>query len=83
MFIQNNYIRTMSKIRISRDAITYDNYFIDCEQSDQPQIECSNKEETLRLSFSSEQYLIYYNGGVAIAYSEENEEIRCKSFSRK
>ena len=73
----------MSKIRISRDAITYDNYFIDVEQSDQPQIECSNKEETLRLSFSAEQYLIYYNGAMAIAYSEDGEEIRCKSFSRK
>jgi len=73
----------MSKIRISRDAITYDNYFIDCEQTDQPQIECSNTEETLHLSFSSEQYLIYYNGGVAIAYSEDGEEVRCKSFGRK
>ncbi len=72
----------MPKISITRNGITY-NYEIDTDQSDQPQIECSNKEETLRLSFSSEQYLIYYNGGVAIAYSEDGEEIRCKSFSRK
>jgi len=73
----------MSKIRITLDKLKYDNYFIDCEQSDQPQIECSNKEETLRLSFSAEQYRIYYNGGVAVAYDEDGREVVCKSFSRK
>lgn len=73
----------MSKIRISLDKNTYDNYFIDCEQSDQPQIECSNKEETLRLSFSAEQYRIYYNGGVSVAHDEDGREITCKSFIRK
>ena len=73
----------MSKIRISRDAITYDNYFIDMEQSDQPQIECSNKEETLRLSFSAEQYRNYYNGLKSVAYDEEGREVVCRSFGRK
>lgn len=72
----------MPKISISLNGVT-SNYELDIEQSDQPQIECSNKEETLRLSFSAEQYRIYYNGGNAVAHDEDGREIVCKSFSRK
>jgi len=72
----------MPKISITISGIT-SNYNLDQEQSDQPQIECSNHEETLSLSFSAEQYRIYYNGGVAVAHDEDGREILCKSFSRK
>jgi len=73
----------MPKISIqigSRQSSTWD---IDTEQTDQPQLTISSGYEELNLSFSAEQYLIYYNGGVAVAYSEDGEEIRCKSFGRK
>ena len=73
----------MPKISIqigSRQSSTWE---IDSEQTDQPQLTISSGYEELNLSFSAEQYLIYYNGGVAIAYSEDGEEVRCKSFGRK
>jgi len=73
----------MPKISIqigSRQSSTWE---IDIEQTDQPQLTISSGYEELNLSFSAEQYLIYYNGGIAIAHSEDGEEIRCKSFARK
>lgn len=73
----------MPKISITIQGGQSSTWEIDQEQTDQPQIECSNNEETLLLSFSAEQYLIYYNGGKAVAHDEDGREVRCKSFARK
>ena len=72
----------MPKILICINGVS-SKYQLDCEQSDQPQIECSNSEETLRLSFSAEQYRNYYNGLKSVAYDEEGREVVCRSFGRK
>jgi len=73
----------MPKIQISIQGRQTSTWFVDQEQTDQPQLTISSGSEELNLSFSAEQYLIYYNGGVAVAYSEEGDEVRCKSFGRK
>lgn len=73
----------MPKISISIEAWQSSTWEIDSEQTDQPQLTISSGYEELNLSFSAEQYMIYYNGGNAVAHDEDGREINCKSFSRK
>lgn len=73
----------MPKINLSFDGKKSANYEIDCEQTDTPQIECSNEAETIKLHFTNENYRLYSTGIKTTATDQHGREILVLSLGRK
>jgi len=72
----------MAKVTVESKDVK-ENWNIDSEQTDTPQLTISNGEQELQLSFSAESYRNYYKGvGKCSCFCQDGNEYFLTSLSR-